>query len=145
MRFMQFLIFGLLVSHLALADGNMIGPSGRDGQSQDVNGELARAMRTINVLEQRILALEAAQKDTSEKTGASLVAIDARLRPVESKLTKITEGWFLIRSSMSGSRNTYILDVRDGRADGLSVLQLAGDDAATPQPNRKFRLQLLDH
>jgi len=86
---------------------------------------------------------------TNKKTTTEL---KNQLDPVVKKVTKITDGWFLIRSAMTGRKNAYLLDVRGGKADiggpfGFDIypiLQLAGDDKATPQANRKFRLQLLD-
>jgi hypothetical protein len=124
------------------------------GKSPPVDLEKDGLIRTVRDQQHRIAKLEEAigtltTQVNTLRTQLSTLATQAgtlqtRIGTQEQKMTKITDGWFLIRSPMTGNAQTYILDVRGGRPDGHPVLQLEGDNNATPQANRKFRLMLLD-
>src|SRR5262249_54411333 len=99
-----------------------------DGKSLPVDLEKDGLIRTARDLQSRPGQLEKAvgtlttQVTTLTKQVVTLTkqvsTLTTRLGTQEKKMTTITDGWFLIRSPMTGRVQTYLLDVRGGRPDG---------------------------
>lgn len=116
----------------------------------------------VESLEKRATSLEnelVQVRKVAERQHQELESVKKELTTANNQLNKITNGWFLIQSSLQGRSQSYLLDVAGGQADGGQVInvfggwgpqqarppypliQLVGGDVA--QPNRKWRLILL--
>jgi hypothetical protein len=104
-----------------------------DGQNLDtVVLHVDSLLQSVSALQQQVAELARENAALTQQVGQ-----------LETKVAKITGGWFLIQSPMKGNVQSYILDVRGGHPDGDPWIQLVGDNNNTPQSNRLWRLILL--